>query len=405
MYYKRAMEKRWKEISSQFPVLFLTGPRQVGKTTFLRHVSGRRRYVTLDDPDVRLMARRDPALFFRRFKPPVLIDEIQYAPDLMPYIKMQVDEHRRPGAFWLTGSQQFSLMRGITETLAGRVAIVNLLGFSGREHYRLDLNVEPFIPNLKLLERRQAITADVGKRDIFRDIWMGSFPALVTGQIRDRNLFYSSYLRTYLERDIRDLGQVGDEGAFLTFLKACAARTGQLLNLSNLARDANISVKTAKNWLGILQGSFQVFLLRPYHNNLTKRLVKRPKLYFFDTGLCTYLAEWASPEVLESGAMAGAILETYAVVEILKSWWNQGMEPSIHYYRDKDCVEADILFSRDGKLFPTEIKKAGTPSENWTKAFSKIDRIAPTGSGCVICLCKQLLGLGDDNYAVPVELI
>jgi len=407
MYYPRTLKKRWLALSEQFPVLLLTGPRQVGKTTFLQETAERKRhYVSLDDPEVRLLAREDPVLFFQRHRPPMLIDEVQYAPGLMPYIKMSVDREKIPGQFWLTGSQQFLMMKGVSETLAGRVGSLNMLGFSQWERDRRDLDRAPFIPARDLILQRGQRPGAHSPLQIYQDIWLGSFPALVTGTIQDRNVFYSSYIQTYLQRDVRDLTQVGDEAAFLRFIKACAARTGQLLNLSELARDVDVSVKTAKNWLGILQASFQIFLLQPYHSNVTKRLVKRPKLYFLDTGLCAYLTEWTSAEVLESGSMSGAILETFLLGEILKSWWHQGRNPSLYYYRDKDAREVDFVFSQDQRLYAAEVKKAASPQPKWSTTFTSLRRLSQTLAGaCVICLHPEVLPIGNHAYAIPVGMV
>jgi predicted AAA+ superfamily ATPase len=407
MYYQRALRECWTNAGEQFPVLLLTGPRQVGKTTLLQHLCEKgRRYVTLDDPSIRALAREDPALLLQRFEPPVLIDEIQYAPQLLPLIKMSVDSERRPGRFWLTGSQQFQMMRGISETLAGRVAILNLLGFSGRERHRLELNTSPFMPTQTALRERENSAVDSSLKSIYKDIWLGSFPALIAGPVKDRDLFFSSYLQTYLQRDVRDLTQVGSEAAFVRFLRACAALTGQMLNLTQLARDADVAVNTAKNWLSILQASFQVFLLQPYHTNLTKRLVKTPKLYFLDTGLCAYLTEWSSPETLAAGAMSGAILETYALCELLKSWWYRGKKPLLYYYRDKDQREIDFLLVQDQILYPLEIKKSASPKREWVGHFSALSRLKrQVGEGGVLCLCKQMMPLTETANAIPIGMI
>jgi len=263
--------------------------------------------VTLDDPALRLLAKEDPALFLQRFTAPVLIDEIQYAPELLPFIKMEVDANHRPGAFWLTGSQHFQVMKGVSETLAGRVAIMNLLGFSNREQRMADLGLAPFLPTQQRITEREHSGCHFTLPQLYKNIWLGGFPALRAGLVNNWGLFHSSYLQTYLQRDVRDLAQVGNEAAFLRFLKACAARTGQLLNYTDLARDADVSVNTARKWLSILEANFQVYLLQPYHTNLTKRLVKRPKLYFLDTGTCAYLSEWTSPETLEAVAVPAAV--------------------------------------------------------------------------------------------------
>jgi uncharacterized protein len=404
MYFHRILERQIGKISRQFPALLLTGPRQIGKTTLLRFLcEPERTYVSLDDLALRELAQRDPVLFLKQFPTPLLIDEIQYAPQLLPYIKMHVDEHHRKGEFWLTGSQQYQVMQGITESLAGRVAMVNLLGFSQKERERIPEQSAPFLPGDPSFHPRECAT-DV--QQLYARMWSGAFPVTVVEENLDKRIFYNSYLQTYLQRDIRELSQVGHLDQFTRFIRACAARTGQLLNYSDLARDVDISVTTAKNWLSLLVSSFQVFLLPPYHSNITKRLVKTPKLYFLDTGLCTFLTGWTSPDTLQHGAMSGAIFETYVVSEILKSWWFHAEQPHLYYYRDKDGREIDLLIIRDNTIYPTEIKRAATVQRSWLKHFSALDRFPlERGAGAVICLHDRIQDIDARTQAIPVGAI
>jgi len=375
------------------------GARQVGKTTLLKLAADEsRQFVSLDDPDIRALARRDPGLFMQRFRPPVTIDEIQYAPQILPYVKMEIDGNPgRRGMFWFTGSQQFHLMRDVGESLAGRVALMDLMGISqGEETGRTDDGVfstssEP-CPDMKF----------DGLVPVYRRIHRGSFPALVADDDGDWQMFYRSYVRTYVERDVHDLTRVTDEERFLTFLKATAARTGQLLNLAELARDVGISATTARDWLGVLGMSGLVYLLRPYSRNVTSRIVKTPKLYFTDTGLCCYLTEWTSPETLAAGAMAGAMLETYVVCEILKRYRNVAREPHLWFYRDKAGAEIDIMIGHDGVLDPVEVKKTASPRLSDVKAFVKAAKLGlPIGHGAVVCLAERSLPLSSDVSVIP----
>lgn len=407
MYIERTLAKFLKKATNQFPVTLVTGPRQVGKTTILQHLSkAKRTYVTLDDPVLADLAKTEPALFLQRFQAPLFIDEIQYAPELLPYIKIAVDKERKNNMFWLTGSQQFQLMQGVTESLAGRVGIVNLLGLSLKEQQGQASKAIPFLPTIKQLRQSQKISSTLSLQDIYTRIWRGMFPAIALDSNIDRDLFYRSYIQTYLQRDVRQLANVGDEGTFLRFLRATAARTGQLLNMSDLARDADISVTTAKRWLSILEVSGIVYLLEPYHSNITKRLIKAPKLYFLDTGLCAYLTEWSSPETLEAGAMSGAILETYMFTEILKSYWHNGKHAPLYYYRDKDKKEIDLLIIQDEIIYPLEFKKTAAPDKNATKNFHLLKQLKKTiGQGGVICLCETLLPISKETNAIPVGML
>ncbi len=406
-YYKRAIEDAVIKADRQFPVLLITGPRQVGKTTLAHHLQKRgQNYVTLDDPILRNLAFEDPALFLQRYSPPVIIDEIQYAPNLLPYIKMKVDEEQKPGMFWLTGSQQFVMMEGITESLAGRAAILTLLGFSSREADERSIRLKPFLPKLELIEERGATGSETSTGEIFKKIWMGMMPALATGRITDHELFYSSYVQTYLERDVRSLSQIGNEHAFIRFLQSCAARTAQMLNLQDLARDIDISINTVKSWISILRASHQIALLQPYHSNITKRLIKTPKLYFLDTGLCSYLTGWNSFETLEKGAMRGAIFETFVYCELVKSWHNMLKTPPLTYYRDRDGREIDFLFEENGRFYPVEAKLSASPDRKWTRHFKALEKFdKPVGEGGVVCLYAQPVPLKENIQCIPAGIL
>jgi predicted AAA+ superfamily ATPase len=404
-YRKRTLESAFLKASRQFPAVLVTGSRQVGKTSMLKALAGpERSYVTLDDPLVRDLAVREPSLFLQRFKAPLIIDEIQYAPQLLPLIKMRIDADRQNGQYWLTGSQQFQVMKGVSESLAGRIAILRLAGFSHAElSGRPDL--PPFLPSIQALEARQESPA-FDLATLYQLIQKGSLPGLHGRDAPDRDLFLSSYVQTYLRRDIRDLANVGNELVFMRFLRSVAARTGQLLNVADLARDTQITQVTAKHWLSILESSGLVFLLRPWHSNLTKRLVKTPKLYFLDTGLATWLTAWTTPETLEAGAMSGAILETWVVSELVKGWWHAGREAPLFFYRDKDMKEIDVLAHVDGCLQPFEIKKSANPGVEAIRHFGLIGGLgARRGSGAVLCLAPTWLPAGGQDFIVGVGMI
>ncbi|WP_330588832.1 ATP-binding protein [Eisenbergiella porci] len=409
MYITRHMEKPVLELNEQYPVLLLTGPRQVGKTTMLEHlmeVEGRgRTKVTLDDLTIRELAKTDPKMFFQLYQPPLLIDEVQYAPELFPYIKIMVDERHQPGDFWLTGSQLFKMMEDVQESLAGRVALLHLSPLSQSEIMKQPAEA-PFSLELPLLSKRQKGRTMLTTPEIFQKIHLGGMPALVTGTYANAGVFYSSYIDTYMERDVRRLSSDIDSLKFLRFLRSAAARVSQQVNYKGIADDAEINQATAKSWLHVLEALGIIFLLEPYSNNVLKRTVSTPKLYFYDSGLVCYLTRWSSPETAMEGAMSGALLENYTVAEIIKTYQNAGQEPFLYYYRDKDAREIDLILERDGKLFPIEIKKMVSPPKKLTQVFDLIDKSPlQRGTSAILCMADQLGAFDQDNLIVPISLI
>lgn len=405
-YIKRSLEKVVSEVTKEYPVVLVTGPRQVGKTTMLQKLmeGTERDYVSLDDLNERSLAKNDPELFLQLHKPPILIDEVQYAPELFTYIKIHVDKSHNPGDFWLTGSQVFKLMHGVQESLAGRVAVLSLTSLSQAE--MCGAQMEPFTIDLESLGNRGKARKPADTRGIYDRIFRGSMPAIVSGQNSNNQIFYSSCLATYIERDVKELSDAIDSLKFLQFITAVAARCGQMLNVADIARDADINQKQTKDWLGILETLGIIFYLHPYSNNLLKRLVKTPKLYFYDTGLICYLTKWSSADTLESGAMNGAILENYVVAEIRKTYLNSGKEPFMYYYRDKDAKEIDIVLEHDGVLNPIEIKKSANPGPELVKVFSLLDKSStPRSKGAVMCMKPELSAIDRENYIVPVWMI
>jgi predicted AAA+ superfamily ATPase len=394
------MEPTIKKISRGFPILLLTGLRQIGKTFLLEKIKEPgRKYVSLDFPDDRELARNRPDLFFQRYEPPILIDEVQYAPELFTYIKIYADIHQKNGLFWLTGSQKFGLMKGIQESLAGRVAILDMLGLSYREMVKQPKNV-PFLPSMT---GHHSDLKPLKLHDLYKVICKGSFPRLVVHRGENREIFFRSYLQTYIQRGVKDYQGANQEVKFYQFICAAAARTGSLLNYTDLARDSDIDVRTAKTWLSTLERSGLVKLLYPYYVNVTKRLIKTPKLYFMDTGLCAFLSGFNTPESLEAGSLNGAILETWAFAEILKSYWHNGKDPSIYFYRDADQREIDFVIEQDMTLYPIEVKKTSAPGADSAKHFPLLEKLKkPVGTGAVLCLRPSALPLNDNAIAMPV---
>ncbi|HCR39819.1 MAG TPA: ATPase [Lachnospiraceae bacterium] len=405
-YIKRDIEAFVLDTSKEYAGILITGPRQVGKTTMLRQLmDDSRHYVTLDDLDERRLAKEDPALFLSLHPVPVLIDEVQYAPELFSYIKIAIDNGAAPGAFWLAGSQSFRLMELAQESLAGRIAIFHLTALSQHEIYGSGENT-PFTLELSKLQERAQRGAQTDAVGIYQRIWNGAMPGMASGKYTNREIFYRSYIQSYIERDVSDMVERIDKLGFLDFIRAVACRCGQQLNIHDIASDVGYSADTVKRWLGILENSDIIFYLRPYSNNLLKRTIKTPKLYFFDTGLVAYLTKYSSSEILLNGAINGAILENYTISEIRKSYINAGMDCLMYYYRDRDSKEIDVVIEADGKLHPLEIKKSTRSGTELASTFKVLDAASvPRGAGAILCLREGLSAVDRQNYIIPIWMI
>ena len=406
-YIHRTLEQKIMDISRDYSCLLLIGPRQVGKTTMLEHLmkGSARRKVTLDDAENRRLAQSDPALFLEMHPAPVLIDEVQYAPQLFSYIKINVDNGAAPGSYWLTGSQAFQMMELAQESLAGRTAIVHMSALSQSELYG-DGTTEPLSINPEKLNHRKEHLSSCNSVEMFERIWSGGMPGHRSGRYTDRDVFYSSYIQTYINRDVSDMIPGVDKLLFADFIRAAACRVGQLLNTHDIAQDVGVSDDTAKRWLQVLEKSEVIFYLRPYSNNLLKRTVRTPKMYFFDTGLAAYLTKYSSPEILMNGAINGAILENYTVAEIRKTWLNSARECLMHYYRDRDTNEIDMVIEADGELHPLEIRKSTNPGTELASAFKVLDKgSVPRGTGAILCLREEMSAIDRNTFILPIWMI
>jgi len=406
MYIKRHIEEVLKSAINEKGALCVTGARQVGKSTVLKTLFTEHRELTLDESRLLRLALERPEEFFEQFEPPVFVDEIQYAPSLFPYMKIYIDKTGAKGAFVLSGSQRYEMMAGVTESLAGRINLIDLYGLSLREIQREDF-YEEFMPTQEYLKKRNP--KPLKYNEVWENIWRGFFPEIVESGT-DWSRFYSSYIRTYLDRDVSKLQQVGDLLQFEKFMIAVAARTGQLLNIADMAKDVGVSVPTAEKWLSILVASNIVYILKPYHNNVLKRLIKAPKIYFLDTGLASYLIGWDNAQVLQNGAMSGVMFETFVISEIIKSWANSnGVTPNMnfYYFRDKDGNEIDLLIKRNGILYPIEIKKHINCDKSDITAFKQLDKIPDMkrGEGCVVCMADDVFPISAADKAVGVRYL
>lgn len=408
MYITRHLENQILKASEQYPVLMVCGQRQVGKSTMLNHIKGEnRRYVTLDDMNARRLAENDPALFFETYGYPLLIDEFQRVPSILLEMKRIVDEkgmngEDNNGMFWLTGSQKFKMMKDVSESLAGRIAVFDMSSLSSAEIENRPAGC--FHPDLEWLKERTKASAPKNIHKIYERIFQGGMPKVVTSDI-DRDRYYMDYVNTYLERDIKALSQVGKLSEFYDFLVFIASRTGQELKYEEISNAIGISAPTAKEWVSILERSGVIFILRPYFSNITKRLTKTPKIYFMDTGLAAYLCRWPNAETIENGAMDGAFFETYVITEIVKSYYNAGKPLDLYYYRDTDKKEIDLLVVEADKIYPIEIKKAKNPN-NPDKNFGVLEKLGmDIRTGIVICMSDELVPYNRETWLCPAAVL
>lgn len=406
-YIKRTLEQKFLRMNSFFKVILVTGARQVGKTTLLKHLATdmNRTYITMDNTMARILAKTDPVLFFQTYQPPIIIDEIQKAPELFGQIKIMCDNSEERGQFWLTGSQQFHMIQNIQETLAGRIGILELYSLSKNEAAGLEFPNELDF-SLPCLLKRQSLAKRNNILDVFEHIWCGGMPDALHADTEQRQEYYNSYIETYLMRDITEAGGIVDTIRFRKFLIACAALVGQQVNYKTLADAAEISQPTAKEWTMLLQGLGIIYLLQPFANNALKRLAKSPKLYFCDTGLCAYLSMWLTRDTLMNGAANGHFFENYVVIELLKNYAYSSHKARISYYRDANAKEIDLFIEENGLIHPLEIKKSANPDRREIKKYKLIDQAnLKRGNGGIICMCEEVMPIDRENCLIPCNLI
>ena len=406
-YINRHLERKFMKMNDFFKAVLVTGARQVGKTTMLRHLAAgqNRTYVTLDNLLARGLAKSDPVLFFQTYKPPILIDEVQYAPELFSYIKILCDESEETGLFWLTGSQQYEMMKNVRESLAGRIGILELYSLSKSEKDGIVFN-DDLDFSLSNLQARQAKVPKNDVMDIFAHIWRGGMPQVANADPEQRQEYYNAYVNTYLMRDVAELGGVTDALRFSKFLSACAALVAEQVNYKTLAESSEISQPTAKEWLRLLEGMGIIYLLRPYANNALKRLTKTPKLYFCDSGLCAHLSMWLTPETLMNGAASGHFFENYVVTEMLKSYAYSESKANMTYFRDAHAKEIDLFVEKNNLVHPLEIKKSANPDRRSVRNFEILEKASVSiGCGGIICMCEEVLPIDSMNCYIPCNLI
>lgn len=407
-YIERHILKAFNENKKVYNAILVTGSRQVGKTTFLIEKSKNVKYISLDNLNALLSIKNDPIGFFEENEKVLILDEIQRSKESFVTIKYMIDTYRKTKKilYILTGSQKYSLMKNISESLAGRIAILEMYGLSNRELYKYDFKV-PFLPDKNYFKKCKP-TYEFTKKILWKRILAGSYPAIYSRKIKDLDKYYNNLVESYVERDVRELINVKDLMAFKQFLVLVASRSGQLLNMAEIAKEISVDSKTVKNWISILEASNIIYLLYPFSLNINKRIIKTPKLYFLDTGLLCYLTNWKTPETLESGASAGHIYETFVVSEIIKSYANAGKKCDMYYFRSTNQDEIDLLFYYNNTLYPIEIKKTATPNIKDISAFKLLPKYyknVKIGTGGIICNAKELIPLSQNNYIIPINYV
>ena len=406
-YINRHAERKFNKMSAFFKAVLVTGARQVGKTTMLRHLSmgQNRTYVSLDNLMARDLAKNDPVLFFQTYKPPIIIDEVQYAPELFSQIKILCDESEETGLFWLTGSQQFAMMKHVRETLAGRVGIIEMFSLTKNEKDNIIFDQEQdFSFNNLQARSKQAKKPNI--IDVFEHIWRGGMPQIIHADNEQLQEYMSAYIQSYIMRDVAELGGITDTVRFEKFLKACAAFIAAPVNYKKLADIAEVSQPTAKDWLMLLQGMGIVYFLQPFANNALKRLTKTPKLYFCDTGLAAYLSMWLTKEALLNGAVSGHYFENFVVIEMLKNFAYSPNKVNVSYYRDANAKEIDVLVEQNNTVHPLEIKKSANPNKREIKKFTLLEKASITqGAGGIICMCEEVIPIDSLHYFIPCTIV
>lgn len=405
MYIHRIIEHSIKTLEKMYRAILITGPRQSGKTTFLSNYKPSIPLLNFDDPVLRENILHEPNVFFKRHSLPLILDEIQRVPEIFLPLKLQIDNNSKKAQCYLSGSQSFLLMKNVSESLTGRLGIINLLGLSQKEKLNIDF-CDEFYPDDKYLSK--AKNTNLSYSDIWHEILVGGSPELSANANYNKKVFWQNYISEYLDRDVRDLSQVGNLLTFHKFMQLLAAQVGNLLNMSRIASELKINVHTVEHYLSILQASNIIYILQPYYNNLSTRLIKSPKIYFLDTGLLCHLLGWEDSKTLQNGPMAGHILENYVITEIIKSFYNSlNNNPRMYFYRDKDMKEIDLILEKNNTLYPIEIKKHADPNIDDVRHFKVLDKFTNVtiGQGALISFYDNIINITNNIVNIPISYL